>query len=479
MRSSLLRLLLIALPHGSLAGIFIAEMVIKVIGFGKQYFFDPWNQVDFAIVCISIWELSPLAGGYDVTLFRIFRVTRILKLVKGNQGLKSLVFTLVTSIPALGNVGGLIALLLFMFAVMGMNLFGLEEQDGIVLHEYCNFQSFSDSMLTLFRVLTGESWPDIMHELMHRNNLAAPAFFIAFSVLAQFTLLSLFVAVILEEFETLMTTDNQQDTLVKERESTFTMFMKAWQEVDPKYDFTIPSYKVVALLYALDPPLGFKGLKGAVYTPNSDSQRTANVYFLVDHVKSLGIVVQPDGRIHCLEVLAAFMEHQTGTEVDMATLKEDDIIQLGATLSTMVQPSVKSKLSAHTYSRQKKCGSKCCGGVGNDGSTEPPAALDIADYCSSATHLQRLYRAKRAREAWLKYVRSLSPSKAKAMEHLLYYTLPSLARNEQERKQHRISQSGQNLAQQLPGLVLVASQSPRSGYRTTPLGVSRSMSVNE
>merc|ERR1711998_785757 len=140
-------------------------MLVKVIGLGwPQYWRNHWNKFDFLIVIISWFEAGGDVG-VDFTLFRVFRVARIAKLVKANQGLKALLLTLVKSLPSLFNVGSLLALLFFIFAVMGMNLYGDALQDGEHLRRYNNFETFGTSMITLFRCLTGENWPLIMYQL--------------------------------------------------------------------------------------------------------------------------------------------------------------------------------------------------------------------------------------------------------------------------------------------------------------------------
>ena len=74
--------------------------------------------------------------------------------------------TLVYSLPALANVGSVLFLFFFIFAVLGMNLFGKVRVTGNFLNRYANFETFGYSMLTLFRMATGEAWNGIMHDCM-------------------------------------------------------------------------------------------------------------------------------------------------------------------------------------------------------------------------------------------------------------------------------------------------------------------------
>jgi hypothetical protein len=84
-------------------------------------------------------------------LLRVFRVARIFRLIPKAKGLKKLFQTLLYSLPALGNVGSVLFLFFFIFAVMGMNLFGKIKFTTGELNRYANFEEFYWAILTLFR----------------------------------------------------------------------------------------------------------------------------------------------------------------------------------------------------------------------------------------------------------------------------------------------------------------------------------------
>ena len=101
--------------------------------------------------------------GNGTGVFRIFRIARLFKLVQGAKGLRTLFNTLLQSLPAIGNVGSLLFLLMFVYGVLGMNMYG---KPGTVLYDaqHANFNDFATSLNTLFRVFTGDSWSAIMKE---------------------------------------------------------------------------------------------------------------------------------------------------------------------------------------------------------------------------------------------------------------------------------------------------------------------------
>ena len=108
--------------------IYTVEMIIKLIGLGKKYFQDGWCVFDFAIV-LSAWlglvllRVFAINVGSVTTVIRSFRIARVLKLIKQAKNLHQIFQTFILAIPELLNVGALLMLFLFLFAVLGVNLF--------------------------------------------------------------------------------------------------------------------------------------------------------------------------------------------------------------------------------------------------------------------------------------------------------------------------------------------------------------------
>jgi hypothetical protein len=169
-----------------------------------------------------------------MTILRIFRMGRLFKILRGARSLRALFDSLLLTAPTLANVGGLLFLAMFIFAVLGMNLFG-ELPHGQFITDTTNFSTFGNSLMTLFKVLTRDGWSKIMVDALDCElvegflegdyatscgvTFTAPAFFVLFVLIASFVFLGLFVAVMLDEFtenatsEGLLSTSNFFDAL--------------------------------------------------------------------------------------------------------------------------------------------------------------------------------------------------------------------------------------------------------------------------
>ena len=124
--------------------IFLLEAILKLTAYGKRYFYDYWNVFDFFIVFGSLFFIA-LKYGLGVSLlaaatqvFRALRIGRIFKLFRNLKSLQVIFSTFITTLPALMNVGGLMFLILYIFAVIGMNLFAKVKLNG-GMHRWLNF----------------------------------------------------------------------------------------------------------------------------------------------------------------------------------------------------------------------------------------------------------------------------------------------------------------------------------------------------
>ncbi|KAG7247726.1 hypothetical protein CRUP_004234, partial [Coryphaenoides rupestris] len=99
----------------------------------------------------------------SITFFRLFRVMRLVKLLSRGEGIRTLLWTFIKSFQALPYVALLIAMLFFIYAVIGMQVFGkIAMVDGAQINRNNNFQTFPQAVLMLFRCATGEAWQEIM-----------------------------------------------------------------------------------------------------------------------------------------------------------------------------------------------------------------------------------------------------------------------------------------------------------------------------
>ncbi|XP_052870084.1 voltage-dependent T-type calcium channel subunit alpha-1G [Anopheles cruzii] len=208
--------------------VFILEAAMKLLALGaKIYLKDRWNQLDVAIVILSIVgivleELETNIIPINPTIIRVMRVLRIarvLKLLKMAKGIRALLDTVMQALPQVGNLGLLFFLLFFIFAALGVELFGRLECSEEVpcqgLGEHAHFANFGMAFLTLFRVATGDNWNGIMKDTLRDDcddaadcvknccvsTIIAPIFFVIFVLMAQFVLVNVVVAVLMKHLE--------------------------------------------------------------------------------------------------------------------------------------------------------------------------------------------------------------------------------------------------------------------------------------
>ena len=130
---------------------------MKIIGLRHHYFTAAWNLFDFVLVIASIVGIlmEDLMTDFPVSptllrVVRVFRIGRILRLIKAAKGIRKLLFALIVSLPALFNIGALLALITFIYAIIGMTIFGHVKHQG-ALDDLVNFETFGRSMQVLFR----------------------------------------------------------------------------------------------------------------------------------------------------------------------------------------------------------------------------------------------------------------------------------------------------------------------------------------
>uniref|UniRef100_A0A9J7ZNJ7 Sodium channel protein n=1 Tax=Cyprinus carpio carpio TaxID=630221 RepID=A0A9J7ZNJ7_CYPCA len=152
-------------------GIFTAEMVFKLIAMDPYYYFQVgWNIFDSIIVTLSLVELG-LANVQGLSVLRSFRLLRVFKLAKSWPTLNMLIKIIGNSVGALGNLTLVLAIIVFIFAVVGMQLFGKSYKDCVCkISQDCklprwHMNDFFHSFLIVFRILCGE-WIETMWDCM-------------------------------------------------------------------------------------------------------------------------------------------------------------------------------------------------------------------------------------------------------------------------------------------------------------------------
>uniref|UniRef100_A0A5K3EQK2 Sodium channel protein n=1 Tax=Mesocestoides corti TaxID=53468 RepID=A0A5K3EQK2_MESCO len=170
---------------------FTVEGVLKLVALGpKKYFADSWNIFDFVVVLFSLIEI-PLDNVRGLSILRAFRLLRVFKLAKSWQTMKLLFSIVARTLNALGNLTAVLMISIFVFAVLGMSLFGesyqqftnktrFPERGGKVPR--WNFCDFTHSFMIVFRVLCGE-WIESMWDCLEVNGWSCTVFFLMTMVL--------------------------------------------------------------------------------------------------------------------------------------------------------------------------------------------------------------------------------------------------------------------------------------------------------
>jgi hypothetical protein len=187
--------------------IYVIELIMKQIGLGpKEYFSSGFNCLDFTLVMTTLMsyavkDLKGFGAGRMFRILRLFRAARLVKLMKKYYAVRKLLSTVTKSWQALLNVGFFVTVWLVIFAVMGIHLYGYDnevfERDGIPRD---NFHNFPRSLLTCFVVLTGEDWSPLMYNFIRAFGWNVAVYFVFMFIMTNFVLTNLFVAVILENF---------------------------------------------------------------------------------------------------------------------------------------------------------------------------------------------------------------------------------------------------------------------------------------
>ena len=159
--------------------IFCMEAVIKIIALRSMYFKDKWNLFDLSIVMASFLTISldfsgvakTVKVGASTSVIRSFRIAKVLRLIKRSKSLRHIFKTFIVSIKPLTNIGSLLLLILYIYAIAGVQLFGQVKRNGM-LNDSINFESFYNAALTLFVVATGDSWTDIATSVLKKRSVS-------------------------------------------------------------------------------------------------------------------------------------------------------------------------------------------------------------------------------------------------------------------------------------------------------------------
>ncbi|XP_041825615.1 voltage-dependent N-type calcium channel subunit alpha-1B [Melanotaenia boesemani] len=251
-------------------GLFTLECILKIIAFNPlNYLKEPWNVFDFVTVIGSITDILfteiNTSKKINLSFLRLFRAARLIKLLRQGYTIRILLWTFVQSFKALPYVCLLIAMLFFIYAIIGMQVFGnIDLNEDTAINHHNNFQTFFQALTLLFRSATGEAWHEIMLACLSNrpcDELSgligkecgsdfAYFYFVSFIFLCSFLMLNLFVAVIMDNFEYLT-----RDASILGPHH-LDEFIRVWAEYDPAACGRVVYRDMYEMLRDMSPPLG-------------------------------------------------------------------------------------------------------------------------------------------------------------------------------------------------------------------------------
>ena len=263
---------------------FTTEASMKMIVLRRAYFKDNWNLFSLTILCITLSStvltaLKIVNFGKSTAGIRSLRVFRLLRMIRKAKNLRIIFTILITTLPAILNIGAFLLLFMFVYSILGMNLFGyIRLQDGI--SSKANFSSFGLSFITLLRASTGEDWSRLMKDgarrfgpnfvcynvgsyeeylqygQMNCGTNYAYVYFITYQLVLSMILINLFMAVIIKTFEE---TSKAESFLIPSH--NFTQFVDSWKKIDGDATAFIPTKTIEDFFLSLEQPMGWKGKK--------------------------------------------------------------------------------------------------------------------------------------------------------------------------------------------------------------------------
>ena len=182
---------LLHLGNQIILGVFIVEAILKMLALAPRsdyYFRDGWNVFDFLVI---VFSLVPATGDFAM-IARLARLLRVLRLISAIRELRLIVAALVRSIPSVGHVILLMSIIVYIYAIIGYQLFHE--------HDPMHWRSLGISVLTLFNIITLEGWTIVMDNAMQLHSWAW-VYFVSYVVVGTFVVINLFIAIIINNLD--------------------------------------------------------------------------------------------------------------------------------------------------------------------------------------------------------------------------------------------------------------------------------------
>lgn len=178
--------------------IFVIELCAKMAAYGWRFFLTPWNIFDFLVVGVSL-----ASGGGGLSVLRALRVLRVLRVISFAPRLRRVVEGFVSALPGMASVFLLMTIIFYIGSVMATKLF------GDAFPEW--FGTMGRSAYSLFQIMTLESWSMGIVRPVMEIYPGAWAFFVPFIVITAFSVLNLFIGLLVNTMQTAVEDDPKDE----------------------------------------------------------------------------------------------------------------------------------------------------------------------------------------------------------------------------------------------------------------------------
>lgn len=280
-------------------------------------------MLSFSGVILSDVMTSVIVSPTLLRVVRVFRIGRVLRLIKSAKGIRKLLFALVISLPALLNIGMLLFLIMYIYAIIFMSTFQNVKTNGVLDEDVVNFRTFLNSFLLLFRLSTAAGWNDVLLTIMIQPPNCNDTHFIradgvavaqspgdcgipwmaiigltSYILIIFLVVINMFIAVILENFNQ---AHEQEEAGITEDD--FDMFYLVWERFDPLATQFIKYEQLSNFVAELDPPL-------SIPKPNEIA------------LVSFDLPIAEGDKLHCLDVLMGLVRYVLGNVEETPEFKQ-------------------------------------------------------------------------------------------------------------------------------------------------------------
>ncbi|KAM9163518.1 sodium channel protein type 5 subunit alpha-like [Pangshura tecta] len=316
--------------------IFTGECIMKILALRHYFFTDGWNIFDLLVVILSLVSVG-VAGVLKspslLRIVRLVRISRILRLIRQAQGIRTLLFTLLMSLPALFNIGLLLFLIMYIYAILGMAYFACAHWDGGIDNIF-NFQTFGGSMLCLFQITTSAGWDGFLNPFLRtRSDSCAPnlniqcrdnsscvdssvaiIYFVSYVIISFLIVINMYIAVILENLN--VAAEESTEPLC---EDDFDMFYEIWGKFDSEATQFIEYSALSDFADALEKPF-------RVSKPNKIQ------------LIAMDLPLFSGDRIYYWDILLAFIKRVLGESGEMDKLMMEDKFKIAIPTKLAYKP---------------------------------------------------------------------------------------------------------------------------------------------